>query len=363
MTRIAAARLHAQFLADPAAPTPGAARPDKPAALVHAMCAMQAQDRPMALWAVGTRVPGCTARDVEAAVSRGEVVRTHALRPTFQLVAACDLRWLLRLSAPRIRAAMATNDRRVGLTERDFLRCLAVTEKELKHGRVTKDRLRTGFERAGVSMEGNRFYHILVRAETEELLFGDAPDDGQPVYAVLDGRIPPLEGFNREEACARLARAYFSTRGPAAPKDFSWWSGLALGEARRAMEACAPELAPVKATGLWAFAAAAPPRPQGVLLLPAFDEILISYADRSAVLSDAAAAAAVSSNGVFRPVILSAGKVIGTWTRSTGPRTVAVEARLFARPGSSVRRGIEGAAGRFAAFVDRGLELSVTGPG
>jgi hypothetical protein len=351
---VAAARLQAQSLVRPAATTPDA--------LVGAMCALQAQDRAMAKWAIGVRVPGATDAYVEAAVSRAAIVRTHALRPTYHFVAGRDLRWLMRLSTPRIRAAIAPNDRRLGLTERDFTRSLGVIERKLaRGGRATREELRVALLRARVNLDGNRLYHILVRAEIEELLFGDSPDDGQPVYAALDGRIPQLAGFIREEACARLARAYFGTRGPAALKDFSWWSGLGLAEAREAVGACGPELAQVKGTELWRLPGAEAARlSSGVMLLPAFDEVLISYADRSAFLTDRAARAAVSSNGVFRPIVLSAGKVIGTWTRSTGPRTVAVEARLFARPGGAARRGIEQAAARFAAFVDRELELSIT---
>jgi len=64
---------------------------------------VQAQEYAEALWSIGMRVRDATAADVEAACDRDEILRTHVMRPTWHFVAAADLRWLLRLTAPRIR--------------------------------------------------------------------------------------------------------------------------------------------------------------------------------------------------------------------------------------------------------------------
>ncbi|CAN5165689.1 hypothetical protein BH20ACT16_BH20ACT16_04190 [soil metagenome] len=73
--------------------------------------AAQAQEYAEALWSVGMRLRDGTMADVEAACDRGEILRTHVMRPTWHFVAAADLRWLLsrhrrrdrhrRRSAPR----------------------------------------------------------------------------------------------------------------------------------------------------------------------------------------------------------------------------------------------------------------------
>src|ERR671920_58746 len=63
------------------------------------MGAIQAQDPAGARWAVGVRLaPGSvTEQDVQRAIDDGSVVRVHAMRFTWQLVAAEDARWILAL--------------------------------------------------------------------------------------------------------------------------------------------------------------------------------------------------------------------------------------------------------------------------
>lgn len=76
-----------------------------PKELVSWMGAVQAQDYAMAKWAVGMRLASATVRTVEEALQKGEILRTHVMRPTWHLVAAEDIRWMLKLSARRIKAA------------------------------------------------------------------------------------------------------------------------------------------------------------------------------------------------------------------------------------------------------------------
>jgi hypothetical protein len=60
-------------------------------------------------------------------------------------------------------------------------------------------------------------------------------------------------------------------------------------------------------------------------LLPAFDEYIVGYKDRTAVLTSEDHRKAVSSNGVFRPVVVKDGRVIGLWKKATsGKKTIAV---------------------------------------
>jgi hypothetical protein len=62
-----------------------------------------------------------------------------------------------------------------------------------------------------------------------------------------------------------------------------------------------------------------------VYLLPAFDEFIVGYKDRTAVLASEDHRKAVSSNGVFRPVIIMNGKVIGLWKKaSSGKKIITI---------------------------------------
>ena len=92
---IARWRLHTQQVARPAH--------DDPAEVVRRMGAVQSQDYLASMWAVGLRTRGATASTVEQALADRAIVRTHFMRNTVHLVAPEDLRWMLRLVAPRIR--------------------------------------------------------------------------------------------------------------------------------------------------------------------------------------------------------------------------------------------------------------------
>jgi hypothetical protein len=325
------------------------------------MVALQAQDRPMAKWAIGIRALGASDRQVEEAIAAGEIVRTHALRPTYQFVSSDNLRWLTRLSAKHIKAVMRTNDRRLELSEKVYGRCLSVIEKVSREEKeMTRKFFRSALTREGIGLDENRLSHILVRAEIEELLYGGALAGTQPTYSLLEGNIPPIKDFKRDEALARLAKAYFSTRGPATLRDFSWWAGLGLREGDKAIESLRPDLSLVKCgeTDYWVYPSdgGASIRPD-LMLLPSYDELLISYADRSAFLHAAHTRHTISTNGIFRPPVMWKGIVVGTWSRTTGKNDVRLLVSMFERCTPALEAKITKAAEQHAAFLEKGLEL------
>src|SRR4051812_47490139 len=91
-------------------------------AVVERLVAVQGQDYAAARWAIAQRTANATENDVEEALTAGRLLRTHVLRPTWHIVPAKDIRWLLELTAPRVRARMAPYDRHLGLTESDYAR-------------------------------------------------------------------------------------------------------------------------------------------------------------------------------------------------------------------------------------------------
>src|SRR5689334_13375452 len=64
--------------------------------------AVQAQDFAGGKWAVALRTTGLTEAALDAAFDAGAILRTHVLRPTWHFVTPADLRWMLRLSGPRV---------------------------------------------------------------------------------------------------------------------------------------------------------------------------------------------------------------------------------------------------------------------
>ena len=72
---------------------------NSPKEVVSWMGAIQGQDYAMAKWAVGIRLKSPTLRAVEDALARGEIIRTHVMRPTWQTVSASSVYLLLPLNA------------------------------------------------------------------------------------------------------------------------------------------------------------------------------------------------------------------------------------------------------------------------
>ncbi|HYN81670.1 MAG TPA: crosslink repair DNA glycosylase YcaQ family protein [Gemmatimonadaceae bacterium] len=100
LTDIARQRLANQHLTGPRLATPSA--------VVATLGAVQAQDYPGAKWALAQRTLGAVDETVEKEMTRGSILRTHVLRPTWHFVVPKDIRWMLTLTAPRVSAAMAS---------------------------------------------------------------------------------------------------------------------------------------------------------------------------------------------------------------------------------------------------------------
>lgn len=332
------------------------------------MTAMQAQDFEMAKWAVGLRLAESSRSAVEAAIDRGEILRTHLLRPTWHLVAAQDIRWILDLTAPRILASAAPRLRQLELTATTLAKSLKAIEKALSRaGQLGRKDLIAAVEKAGVKTDGQRAPHILLVGELEGLICSAACKGRETAYALLDERAPASPKLDRDDALARLAARYFSSRGPATARDFSWWSGLTLGDARRGVAAIEGELEAAEVEGKTYYTAArespaasgnatasgdakAARRTRPVRLLPAFDEFLIAYADRSAALANEHFGKTVSSNGIFWPTIVVDGEVVGLWSRKAKKDGITVEYELFTGQTDATMRLIEKEAEKYARF-------------
>ncbi|NOT60497.1 MAG: winged helix DNA-binding domain-containing protein, partial [Acidobacteria bacterium] len=86
--------------------------------------AMQAQDYAGAKWAIAQRASsengGLTDAALDQALAEGSILRTHVLRPTWHFVAPEDIRWMLKLTAPRVNAFNAYQYRRCELDDAVF---------------------------------------------------------------------------------------------------------------------------------------------------------------------------------------------------------------------------------------------------
>lgn len=331
-----------------------------PAAVVEHLLAVQAQDYPAASWGVAQRTRGATAADVDRALSEGLVLRTHVLRPTWHLVPASDIRWLLALTAPRVLAQLATYDRRLGLDARTYRRSNDAMARAVEGGRhLTRTELSQALARAGLDARGQKLGHLVMRAELDAVICSGAIRGKQHTYALLAERAPHARSLARDEALAQLSLRYVSSHGPALAQDLAWWAGLTVADAKAGLAAAGLETLVVDGRTFHHAGGPAPRAPRGppIHLLPNYDEQLIAYRDHAVGRDPAFADAAPFRTAVLGGhVITRGGRAIGGWRRTITPRGVSVRTRTSVRLPAEEQRAIRAQAERYARFL--GLPLA-----
>jgi hypothetical protein len=325
---------------------------------VRHLLAMQAQDFAQALWAVGVRAPGSSRGDVLAALERADVVRSLPMRGTLHFVAAEDLGWMLSLTAERTLASAAGRLRALDIDPVSLDRAAEIVATALAGGgRLNRTEFMALLESNGISTAGQRGYHIIFVLCQRGLICWGPPSGTQQALVLLDEWVPAARSLGRDEALREFAIRYFAGHGPATMRDFAWWTKLTLTDARAAIALAADELTELSNgdDSYWvasseADAAPASKRASAVHVLPGFDEYLLGYQDRALPLAAEHSQRIVpGSNGIFLPLIVSKGRVIGTWRRT--PKSTALEADYFAEPTASERAGFARGAAAHAAFM------------
>ena len=355
MRSLAQRRLENQYLVAPTL--------TDPPAVVRALGAVQAQDYGSAKWAIAQRTQGLADADVERAIASGAILRTHVLRPTWHFVLPEDARWMLELTAPRVRGAMAYYHRKWELDAKTFQKSQGAMEHALRDGaHLTRGELTEALRRAGVNVTaGERVGHLLMQAELDHVIISGARRGKQFTYALFDARVPAAQPRDRDEALLDLTRRYFATRGPATLQDFAWWSGLTVTDGKRGVEAAATFLARETLDGAVYWHArsvrASRRRSRVAHLLPNYDEYFIGFKDRAAFGERLSGIRTKRRINALRGHILFVdGQIVGGWRRMVG-KTVEVALELLV-PLTKPERGlVRRAAERFGEFL--GLPVRV----
>ncbi|MBN1219139.1 MAG: AlkZ family DNA glycosylase, partial [Anaerolineae bacterium] len=278
---IAPQRLHNQSIAPAVSETPGD--------VVKRLGAVQAQDYLGALWAVGLRMQAATEQIIEQAIRDRQIIRTWPMRGTLHFVASEDVRWMLALLTPRVMAGAARRHRQLELDAATFARSETLFATALQGGqRLTRPEMMEVLEQGGISPDGQRGYHILGWAARSGFICFGPRQGKQDTFVWLDDWLPEGKTLSREESLAELAKRYFTGHGPATVQDFIWWSGLPAAEARTGLKMVEAGLAREELDGqtYWFLPSSfrAEVASSTAYLLPAFDEYLLGYRNRSAVL-------------------------------------------------------------------------------
>lgn len=331
--------------------------------VVRRLLALQAQDLAQASWALGLRAPGSTLADLHAALNRGEIVRSWPMRGTLHFVTPADLRWILGMTATRTMAGFVRRHRELGLTPETVGLAETVARSELAGGGVqTRAEFQAALSRAGIDPSGQRGYHLIATLAHQAVLCWGPMRGNEQGLVLLDEWSPATEDFDPDRALREFVLRYFSGHGPATVKDFAWWSKLTLTAAKRGLELARDQLVEVgyRNQSHWMAAGAESPPQPGLHALPGFDEYLLGYQDRTAGLATEYAERIVpGKNGIFLPMIVSDGQIIGTWRRAQTTKAVTITPRPFQKLTAAEVEGFAAAAASFGKFL--GLEARISG--
>jgi len=323
------------------------------------MLAVQSQDFTAGRWALAARTRGePTLSAVDRAFARGDLVRAWTMRGTLHTIPARDLGWVLSITADRQRQQAAGRRRDLGIDGAMVDAVVAAAVPRLRDGGLTRAEMFEVFAGIGIDPGGQRGIHLLSEMTLDGLICQGPVVAREGVsrdqrFVLVDQHI--REHATPDDPLAELFVRYIDGHGPAGVADFSWWSGLTLGQSREARDRAQGRVAE---TEEGVFVSLSRPRRASsapeILALGAFDEYYISYADRTAVCApEHLPLVGPGKNGMVRATIVSHGRVVGCWTHAVA--SLGSSPQLFSpAPGDEPAdaEAVSAALARFTRFVD-----------
>ena len=324
---------------------------EKPEEIVDWMGMMQAQDYMQFRWAIGMRMKEPKMTAVKDSFSSGKMLRLHLLRCTVQVTTPKDYPWLLNLCQERnLRTIQSwpsynstAHSELYHQEGTEALKAILSSNKSL-----TKKDISEEMAKFGLPSDTAHLNQILLRGEVEGLLCSGEMNGKEATWTLVTDELKN-NSISTSQALPLLARKYFRSHSPASFEDFCWWTGLTITQNRQAIQAIASELEEVKVGEQEMYVYHPLPISiekddandinlpkesicqNTIHLLPPYDECLIGYKSRWVSLDKKHEAKAHNRSGIFKPVILYQGKVVGNWKASLLHGAEAIETDIFAK--------------------------------
>lgn len=332
-------RLRAQLLDGP--------QSSSPREVVEHGVAFQGQDLPAVLRAIAVRsAPGTTIDEVRAAFDAGQLVRGWTMRGTLFVTTPIHYRALLAQTAARVERGSGTRRLALGLDDATVVRAEKVARKAVSKQAVSRSEMLEQWRAAGVPVDSQRGYHLIFLMGLRGVVQW-GPFRGDEQLLVAAGA-----AVSETAPLSELVFGYLRSHGPATLEDAAWWFALPKTLVRAAIAELGAAVVEVIVDGVvnLLIAEQTVPGPGAgrtpVRLLPGFDEWFLGYRDRELISSPAMRAAIVpGGNGVFRPIVIVEGRVVGTWRRPPRSREAIVE--LLETVSPDTRRAIDDALERW----------------
>ena len=292
-----------------------------PAEVVRYMGAMQAQDYRMMRWAVGMRTRKPSAKAFRRAFDSGEIIRLHLMRGTWQLVSAEDYWSWIDLCAPKAIAVTKgwMHSNRISIPDEELMRVRDIlAQTAADKGSATKEDFVRALVNKNMKMDDHRLSYHIRMAEISGTLCSGELLPMKATYALTANKVKPATRIDHDETLMHFTFKYFQSRQPATLEDFVWWSGLNVSECRKGIALLGDTLHLEKWNGR-DFYLTDDCRTRGFrrgkfLLIPPYDEYLISYKSRDIVLPQEHRHRAHNNSGIFQPIIAHDGTICGNWT-------------------------------------------------
>jgi hypothetical protein len=263
-----------------------------------------------------------------------------------------------RFSAPFLRKGHTGRFQQLGLNETLLQKTRKWIHKSfLARPWLNRQQILEVFQSHKFKPDPLQFNHILYDSELEGLICSGPQQGKTHSYALVEQRLPSPVGKTTEEALAELTRRYFQSHGPATLQDLTKWMNIPVNTARHGIEINRPSLDFQTINGKihWFTDHPAPARsrPRPFLLLPAYDEYLIGYADRSFAIPPEFIPVVMTSNGILHPTLVYRGKVIGLWKRKPGSKVQEVQSNWFFKSNPSQTNLFKQSMGIYQRFCKR----------
>ncbi|MFE9249758.1 winged helix DNA-binding domain-containing protein [Streptomyces sp. NPDC007088] len=310
---------------------------------------LQAQNVRPPYGALAARLDGFGPAELSGAMERREAVRLVTMRSILHTHTAADALALAPFTLPVRHRELAHF--RKGLVGVDLDRLTAVSRALMLEEPRTPARLRDALaplwpeaDPRALSVAARCLQHLV--QVTPRGLWGRSGGVAlTPLDHWLGGQVPEGGAAARD-----VVRRYLGAFGPASVRDAQRWSGLT--GLRPVFEQLRPELLVFrseKGTELFDLPDAPRPDPDTPApprLLPEFDNVLLSHADRARIVPAAHKGRTWKGNRAF-PVLLVDGRVAGVWE----PRDATVTVRAFAPLDRRAREATAAEASRLHAVL------------
>ncbi len=324
---------------------------------VEHLAGLQAQAPFPPYFGLWSRLAGFRPAELVELLESRRVVRMALMRGTVHLVTAADaLAWRPVLQGIYDRDLKQNTLHAAALAELDHDEVAEAARKLLLGGPMPGTKLGAELARTW-DVPPSSLTHLargrLPLVQTPpRAIWGKA---GQTTYACLDEWVgAPLPPPSPASLISRYLRAF----GPATVADVQTWAGITrLGEVASSMELRryrdpdGRELLDLPELTVPDEDVPAPPR-----LLGPFDQTILSYADRTRVISDAFRKRVISQNGLVKGTVLVGGQVCGFWEIKATRKAAVIELSPFEKLLKRDLTTLEKSAGELVEWAEGAAE-------